>query len=1018
MKDKNKERGCIVMSNMLAYATSVEERIALLELHYVEKPIEDNLSKWLSRKSLCTEELFELSLQERGISKENFNLAIKTFSEEDTEILLEESKRSAWYKKTMEIFEDERLYEETPGTIDFSFAFRPYIQYLKSEMEKIVTNDVSINDSEAFLLHLIEEFMQIASKTLVYDLHEQKKKNAFEGGTPDERFTCYMKRRFGDKVSILEFYEEYPVLFRLLTERTLFHIENYREFVQAIQKSLPDFKTMFSLISPYQVSDISLGAGDSHGKGKTVILFTMNGQRFAFKYKNLEIGERFNVFLSYLEKQTEMKFFKVKRIVGEDYCIEEFVPKQECKTEDEVKRFYRRFGEYVALAYLLCGNDFHYENLIAHGEFPVLIDIETLIQNDSPIKRSDNPFVKLATKKYSSVLGTALLPMKFYENRVEPLVEGAGRGIRLSAFDGSKQKSPYKALGIVNVNTDEVRFEYIEYEIGDSDNIPMLEGEEIDAEKYKREVIQGFDDSCRYFMANSGEIILMVEDIFADVIVRNVIKATQKYADMLGYGYHPQYMKNYVEREKLFENLWAFGYKNKSAIWYEIKDLLVDDVPIFYNNTSSKNLVTSDGSLLDDYYERTAIERIKERILIFDKQEYKYQKLRLELALGIHEQKTETINRGNSSEDVLHNIMRTICSRARYDKNKSVVTFEDFVDEPDGSLDYTSLNVDLYGGLSGIYLFVLYYANNYSNPEVENLKSALEKTLFRLPNKGEKDIQISAYSGKYSILYPLYHKYKLECNSEDLLLAENLLINLKNEVKQNVLADWVGGVSGLIQVLVNYYKLTGKHYFLEKAELLADNLDKKEIKLCGFAHGFSGIIYSLYSLYCETEKPEYLSMVKKCLNEENKSFDGKVWMDLREGKNTISQWCHGTVGIGLTRLYLLESGFDNEQIRQDLHCCLSDVLVVQVEESGICHGNMGHFLFLREIKQSQFLPEIFKEEVDRKLSMIIQGMMDNGIVVDSFDGQSVLGLMTGITGVGYGILKELNQNIPNILCLE
>ena len=115
---------------------------------------------------------------------------------------------------------------------------------------------------------------------------------------------------------------------------------------------------------------------------------------------------------------------KIKRITNEKYCIEEFISNRECKTEDEIIKYYHRFGEYVALAYLLCGNDFHYENVIAHGEFPVLIDIETLIQNDSPIKRADNPYVKLSEKKYSSVLSTALLPFKAYENRIEPLAEG------------------------------------------------------------------------------------------------------------------------------------------------------------------------------------------------------------------------------------------------------------------------------------------------------------------------------------------------------------------------------------------------------------------------------------------------------------------------------------------------------------------------------------------------------------------------------------------------------------------
>ena len=63
--------------------------------------------------------------------------------------------------------------------------------------------------------------------------------------------------------------------------------------------------------------------GIVHGRGKTVVLFNLNGQEFVFKYKDLEIGERFNKFLDYLEKRIGKKFYKIKRITNEKYCIEE-----------------------------------------------------------------------------------------------------------------------------------------------------------------------------------------------------------------------------------------------------------------------------------------------------------------------------------------------------------------------------------------------------------------------------------------------------------------------------------------------------------------------------------------------------------------------------------------------------------------------------------------------------------------------------------------------------------------------
>ena len=43
-----------------------------------------------------------------------------------------------------------------------------------------------------------------------------------------------------------------------------------------------------------------------------------------------------------------------------------------------MRRFYHRQGALLALLYVLDGTDMHYENLIAVGEQPVLVDVETL----------------------------------------------------------------------------------------------------------------------------------------------------------------------------------------------------------------------------------------------------------------------------------------------------------------------------------------------------------------------------------------------------------------------------------------------------------------------------------------------------------------------------------------------------------------------------------------------------------------------------------------------------------------
>ena len=97
------------------------------------------------------------------------------------------------------------------------------------------------------------------------------------------------------------------------------------------------------------------------------------------------------------------------------------------------------------------------------------------------IKRADNPYVKLSEKNTVQYYRQHFFRLKAYENRIEPLAEGEvkGKGINISAFDGSKQKSPYKGLSLINENTDQVKFQYTEFELNGSNNIPILNGQRL-----------------------------------------------------------------------------------------------------------------------------------------------------------------------------------------------------------------------------------------------------------------------------------------------------------------------------------------------------------------------------------------------------------------------------------------------------------------------------------------------------------------------------------------------------------
>lgn len=58
----------------------------------------------------------------------------------------------------------------------------------------------------------------------------------------------------------------------------------------------------------------------------------------------------------------------------------EYINPQDCLNDNDVEIYYEKLGMHLGFVYVFQGADFHYENIIAKGPDPYLIDLETLFQ--------------------------------------------------------------------------------------------------------------------------------------------------------------------------------------------------------------------------------------------------------------------------------------------------------------------------------------------------------------------------------------------------------------------------------------------------------------------------------------------------------------------------------------------------------------------------------------------------------------------------------------------------------------
>jgi lantibiotic modifying enzyme len=147
------------------------------------------------------------------------------------------------------------------------------------------------------------------------------------------------------------------------------------------------------------------------------------------------------------------------------------------------------------------------------------------------------------------------------------------------------------------------------------------------------------------------------------------------------------------------------------------------------------------------------------------------------------------------------------------------------------------------------------------------------------------------------------------------------------------------------------------------------------------------------------------------------------WPNLRvrrqdqESQRFMVAWCHGAAGIGLSRLGLLPQ-FDDPALRAEIAAALHTT-----REHGfglnhsLCHGDLGNLELL--LQAGALLDDPYwQAETERIAAMVLQSIERDGWLSGLPLGVESPGLMTGLAGIGYGLLRlAAPERVPALLLL-
>lgn len=1053
-------------------ALHLAERLASTDplLGHSEEPANrelalSRLEEWRSMSPFIEDEWFSVRLRFDGLDQPSF---LRLLGESDDSLSSRSPHPPDWSGAV------EEYLQQAPASVSASLRlpvgfFTPLLQgaldraleQVRGRAEQLVRHHrIELFDPQTVGLLLSDGLPQfldgMLGRTVVLEMQVTRLTGTFPGATPTERFRNLVSS-LGESERWRAFLQEYPVLARLLIEALDRWVEVSIEILERLCADWDQIRRFFwPGEEPGRLLSVTAGVGDTHAGGRSVrVLHFEGGQRLVYKPRPMGIDMRFRALLDWLNERGAPDLRTAEVLDRGVYGWMEFVPTTPCQTREELQRFYLRQGSFLALLYVLNANDFHRENLIAAGEHPVPIDLESLCSPD--YGRSDpSTFDSLAQFELNdSVMRVMLLPF-FHENKEGGVVDLSGLG------GGENQAAAHESLVWQAAGTDEMRLVRQRLSTQAAANRPVFLGKVVNPLDFKSEIEEGFVSMYRLLLTHRAELLPEGSPLaeLGKEEVRVIFRPTQFYAFILRESYHPDLLRDALDRDRHFDRLW-FGMERshfvelaQRLIRIEREDLWRGDIPSFYARVDSRDIRSGLGQCLPDLVARSGLEMVHTRFGQLGEEDLRKQLLFVRNSLmasameaGIGMKRYAPVRElASPDRERLLDWTGTVAGRIgklalRLDGKASWIGMAEITGR---GWWLRALDADLYGGLPGVALFLAYHGKVLGEEHSTRLAEETLPTLRKRIDLRKRVRFLGGFDGWGGVIHTWTHLASLWGREDLLSEALAMVPRMVDLVDSDPHLDVLRGSAGGIVPLLNLARLTGSEAPLAVARRMGDRLlaEARPYEgglgwlisasplnpLTGFSHGTSGIAWALLELFGATGDEKYREAARGALEFEHSLFAPEEgnWPDLRgvpiektrERRGFMAAWCHGSCGIGLSRLRMMRH-VDDPRLLQDARVAIETTL-----RKGWgwchppCHGDLGALELLLEARRA-FGDPALNEEIRRQTGLLLASFEEHGFLCGIPGHIETPGLMDGLAGIGYGLLRLIAPDrVPSVLLLD
>jgi len=951
--------------------------------------------------------------------------------------------------------------------VRFLEAFGPLIHQTRSRLSALLHRVLHEHPDapgdfatlEALLYeNLPGQLLQIVMRTMVLELNVARVQGLLQGDTAEERFQSFIDR-IAQPIHGVALLQEYPVLGRLVVESLDRWATVSAEFVQRLCEDWRAIQQTFALPEdPGPLVQVAGGMGDTHRGGRSVVIATFrSGFRLVYKPKSLAIDQHFQQLLAWLNARGAQPPLRTLTVLDRgSYGWVEYVTAASCTSPEAVQRFYERQGSYLALLYVLAATDLHNENIIASGEHPYPVDLEALFH---PRMRDGTPTPVGSTMYQAleqSVLRIGLLPRRLWAGE-------NSEGIDISGLGGEPgQRWPGEVLRLAQRGTDTMHMTRQTIEVPESRNRPKLYDQAVDLVAYQASLLTGFTTMYRLLsthrdalLAGDSPIALCAQDE-----VRVIVRPTRTYGTVLREMTHPDVLRDALDRDRLLDRLWAeipYRLYLQHVVQAECQAIRTGDIPMFTTTPTAHDLWGDHNHKICDVIATTGMDLVRGRLERLCEDDLTRQLWFIRASLATLPKITHHVARATPyvsaqpatvTREALLSQAMAIADRldmmALRDAEEVAWLGITLVREQYWSL--APLGADLYDGLPGIALFLAYLGELTHVERYRLLAQTICSTLQRsLAQEPATLTTIGGYSGWGGVIYALTHLAVLWGQPTLLVEAEQMVERIADLIDHDDLLDVIAGSAGCIGSLLNLHQWRPAKRTLAVAIQCGDRLlataqpmttgigwkpAMMSQPLTGFSHGAAGMAWALLQLATVTGIARFATAAHAAMAYERHLFvaDQGNWPDLREhdaavptatavGQTCMTAWCHGAPGIGLGRLTSLPC-LDEREMRQDIAVALETTRAHGFSSNhSLCHGAFGNLDLLIEARVRLGRADL-QAHINAIAATLVADMRQNGWRCGNPLGVESPGLMTGLAGIGYELLRLAEPTrVPSVLAL-